>query len=733
MILPREQEILLGLRSEGRKADELLSKSGLTLTQGGEPTFVPENTSSPEWNLEALGDEKLTYSWRLCRELAKTLMPGAFILRSNGKHYPGEPIPRWKLTLLRSGAHRPLWKDSTLLLRGNPASGSPVTPRKFLATLSSELDLPSNLHPAYEDVEAAMRHAAASGIQAPIPRYSRKKRGFVQPRWSAADRERWNSLHKASGWVLPLTHEKGRWITGHWSFPEGELRLLPGSSSLGLRLPLSQLPDDSLRTAITAEIRDGALLLFIPPLPDAASFADLLGAIERTATSLSSAPIAIEGYPPPDAEGWESLSVIPDPGVIEVNLPPAGSWEELESSVTALYASAERVGLRATRTPPSGERVPTGGGGHLVLGGNSLEDNPFLLKPCLLPSFLRFIQNHPSLSYLFSGRFTGPSSQAPRVDESFFEIPGELEVALRWIESMESPADPAMIDAILRNLLLDFHGNTHKAEVSIDKFFNPFMPNGRLGLVEFRSIEMSPDPATFLAIHALWRSLAVVFSSSPYLQPLSDWGADLHDRFLLPAFLEKDFREVLAFLSGHDFAFDPAWFDAHWHFRFPVLGESEVGNGRFSLRRAVEPWPLLGEQPTPSGGLVRCVDSSTERLQIHVTGMNEPSIIQINGHPLPLRAHPHGGWVGGVRFRTIFLPTCLHPQVAPHTPLEIVFANHEGKHLGVWHYLPHPEQTQGECRRLIKAQGGKKTLAPRSTIPKERGTLDLRAVSVPSA
>ena len=272
MILPREQEILLGLRSEGRKADELLSKSGLTLTQGGEPTFVPENTSSPEWNLEALGDEKLTYSWSLCRELAKTLMPGAFILRSNGKHYPGEPIPRWKLNLLRSRAHRPLWKDSTLLLRGNPASGSPVTPRKFLATLSSELDLPSNLHPAYEDVEAAMRHAAASGIQAPIPRYSRKKRGFVQPRWSAADRERWNSLHKASGWVLPLTHEKGRWITGHWSFPEGELRLLPGSSSLGLRLPLSQLPDDSLKTAVTAGYETGPCFSsFLPCLTRQAS------------------------------------------------------------------------------------------------------------------------------------------------------------------------------------------------------------------------------------------------------------------------------------------------------------------------------------------------------------------------------------------------------------------------------------------------------------------------------
>jgi uncharacterized protein (DUF2126 family) len=724
------KSILDGLRREGRKADVLLAKAGLTLTQGGEPTFVPENTSGPEWNLEALGDEKLALSWSLCRELGESLMPGAFILRSNGKHYPGEPIPRWKLTLLHRDNGSPLWNNPKLLLRGQHATARPVTPRKFLATLSSELDLPSNLHPAYEDVEAAMRHEAACGNQTPLPRYSRKKKGFVQPRWSAADRDRWSALHKASGWVLPLGRDKGRWITGHWSFPEGELRLLPGNSAIGLRLPLSQLPGDALRTAVTAEIRDDALLLFLPPLPDAENFAELLKAIERTAESLSSAPIAIEGYPPPETEGWASISVIPDPGVIEVNLPPAGSWEELESSVTALYAAAERVGLRATRTLPSGEKVPTGGGGHLVLGGKSLEANPFLLKPWLLPSFLRFIQNHPSLSYLFSGRFTGPSSQAPRVDESFFEIPYELEVALRGIEAMESPADPAMIDAILRNLLLDFHGNTHKAEVSIDKFFNPFMPNGRLGLVEFRSIEMSPDSATFLAIHALWRALAAAFSSSPYREPLAEWGADLHDRFLLPAFLEEDLRAVLAFLAGHGFSFDPAWFDAQFGFRFPILAEEEVGAGRLRLRRAAEPWPLLGEQPTPSGGLVRCVDSSTERLELHVTGMDDPEGIRINGHPLPLQPHPEGGWVGGVRFRTIFLPTCLHPQVAPHTPLEIVFLSREGNHLGAWHYLHHPVETESGTRRLIKTTAGKRDFTRSVTAPHGRRTLDLRALSV---
>lgn len=721
--------VIEGLRREGLRADAILRKAGLILTQGGEPTFVPENTSSPEWNLEALGDEKLERAWHLARELARTLMPGAFILKSNGKHYPGEPIPRWKLTLLQGTGTKQLWKDPDLLLRGASAKGRPVTPRKFLSALASELGLPANLHPAYEDVEAAMRHAAARGALPPLPRYSRKKKGFVQPRWSREERAKWQAMHRATGWVLPMGRDESAWISGHWSFPEGELQLLPGSSVIGLRLPLGMLPPDALRTAITAEVRDGVLLVFLPPLPDAGSFAELLVAVERTAVRLSSPPLAIEGYPPPEAPGWESLSLIPDPGVIEVNLPPAASWESLEKTVSSLYEAAARCGLRGTRRLPSGESVPTGGGAHLVLGGASLEENPFLLNTSLLPSFLRFIQHHPSLSYLFSGRFTGPSSQAPRIDESFFEVPYELEIALRAIEGMTAPGDAATIDAILRNLLLDLHGNTHKAEVSIDKFFNPFMPNGRLGLVEFRAIEMSPDAPTFLAIHALWRSLAASFAARPFREPLVEWRGALHDRFLLPSFLEHDLQMVLDYLQRDGFAFEREWFGSHLHFRFPILAEEPLGEGCWTLRRAVEPWPLLGEQPTPSGGLVRCVDSSTERLEIRLLGLSQETDVLVNGHVLPLESHPEGGFFGGVRFRTAWLPTCLHPQVAPHTPLEFVFLERSGKQLGAWHYLPLPSETEGKKRRVIPAETSGRPGPNKDPAPTGRRTLDLRAAS----
>lgn len=690
-----QEEILSALRVQGRLADTMLATQGITLTQGGEPTFVPEVTVLPEWNLAALGEEKLSLAWKLCRELGRVHMPGAVILRSNGKHYHGEPIPRWKLTLLRKPQATPLWKNHSLLTHGKPGKGKPVAPRKFLSELAARLGLSGSLRPVYEDIEALMRNAQLLGDTPPLPCYSRSKKGFIQPRWTISERKKWQSLHKATGWLLPLSKDQekdtngGVWVTADWSLPNGEeLLLLPGTSCIGLRLPLHRLAPDTLSCALTAEIRDGALSLFLPPLPDAASFAELLAVIEATAVALKSPALTLEGYPPPQEEGWESLSVIPDPGVIEVNLPPAAEWESLESTATALYAAAEKAGLKATRLLPSGEVVPTGGGGHLVLGGESLESNPFLLKPAMLSSFLRFIQRHPALSYLFSGRFMGPSSQAPRIDESFFEIPSELERALRSIAQMDAPANPAMIDAILRNLLLDLHGNTHKAEVSIDKFFNPFMPNGQLGLVEFRSIEMSPDAPSFLAIHALWRALAASFASAPYTEPLIDWQGKLHDHFLLPSMLEENLKEVLHYLKRHGFGFEMSMFRPHWDFRFPILAEEVFHETSWSLRRAAEPWPLLGEQPSPSGGLVRCVDSSTERLEIRILGKT-PLSISINERHLPLVPHHEGGWVGAVRFRTLSLPTCLHPLVEPHIPLEINFHDPASGKRCAWLYHPH--------------------------------------------
>jgi len=680
-----KQSILRGLRSQGEHADRLLDELGLRLTQGGEPTFVPMDTSAPEWNQAALGPEKLHLAWKLCRELEKTLLPGALILKGNGKLYPGEPIPRWKLTLIK-GPGAPLIESRLLLADGEEPRRKPLPPRRFLSALATRLGIPGMLRPVYEDVEAAMRGEAARGGSPPLPHYSRTSRGFLKPRWTTADRARWSPLHRASGWVLPLGREGGNWITSDWGLAlGGDLLLLPGSSSIGLRLPLHRLPAEMLRCAVTAEIRDGALSLFIPPMPDAESFAELIRIIGEVLESLSSPAVRLEGQEPPSGDGWESLSVIPDPGVIEVNLPPCGRWADLERVVTLLYTAADRVGLHGTRRLPSGEIVATGGGGHLVLGGPSLHENPFLLRPSLLPSFLRFLQNHPCLSYLFSGRFLGPSSQAPRVDESLFEVPRELARALRAVERMPSPADPSLIDAQFRSLLLDLHGNTHKAEVSIDKFWNPFMPNGRLGLVEFRAVEMSPDASALLSVHALWRALAAAFCKNPYGGSLIDWGERLHGRFLTPAWLRHDLEEVLGFLREHGFDFRPEWFEPVFEFRFPKIAGGQAGGTEWILRHAAETWPLLGEQPSPAGGTVRCVDSSTERLEIHLPGGRRIAVTA-NGRSVPLMDLPDGSAAASFRFRCLELPVRLRPDIGSHLPVEIAFEDTIEGTRAVWQY-----------------------------------------------
>ena len=710
--------ILSGLRTQGELSDQLLEDAGVVLTQGGEPTFVPEETSAPEWNHAALGQEKLRYSWKLCRELEKTLMPGALILKGNGKHYPGEPIPRWKLTLLKGPGKRPLLEKRFLLADDMEVAGAPVAPRRFLSALALKLGIPGTLRPAYEDVEAAMRAEAAWGGSPPLPRYSRTSRGFLKPRWTTADRARWSVLHRAAGWILPLGREGERWITADWGAAiEGDLRLLPGSSSIGLRLPLHLLPEGTLTCAVTAEIREGALSLFLPPLPDAESFAALLGVIGEVLESLSSPPVRLEGHEPPAEEGWESLTVIPDPGVIEVNLPPCSAWGELERIVTILYAAAERAGLRGVRRLPTGEVVATGGGAHLVLGGPSPAENPFLLKPALLPSFLRFLQNHPSLSYLFSGRFLGPSSQAPRPDESLFEVPRELGRALSAVERMTVPADPAMIDAQLRSLLLDLHGNTHKAEVSVDKFWNPFMPNGRLGLVEFRAIEMAPDAASLLAVHALWRALAAAFCRTPFRGSLTAWGERLHGRCLSPSWLRHDLGEVLAYLREHGFEFKAEWFDPLLNFRFPKLAEGRTGQADWTLRHAAETWPLLGEQPSPLGGVVRCVDSSTERLEIHVPSGSDVAVT-VNGRPVPLITLPDGSACGAFRFRTLELPVRLRPDVGSHLPLEIAFHDPLSGVRSVWQYDRPSSEEFSACAVLLREER-----RPDVTIEKVDGEL----------
>ncbi len=660
------------ISSQGRLADAKLAAQQLILTQGGEPTFVPHDTSAPEWNHAALGPEKLLYARRLARELASTQFKGSVILQCFGKQYPGEPLPRWQIGIYRSRSGQPLWEDLTRLRldQQRVTESSAGMPERFVAELATAFGLANTSLPAFEDLEARLHSDGSDEAIHLLPRFSRSKRAFVSRPLPDEVSHEWQSCFEPAGWVLPLDHDGDTWTTGEWQLPEGDdLTLLPGDSPIGLRLPLDRLNEGAVRRGLTVELRGDELLVFLPPLPGFQAFVELVRTIEQLAVKLDLPPLRLEGYPPPDDEDLEVIGLTSDPGVLEVNLPPADNWPDFEHFVRGLFTSAQAVGLRGYKYQFSGRTVGSGGGAHIVLGGPDLERNPFVQRPTLLSSFLRFLQHHPALSYAFTGLFTGPSSQAPRTDESAVELPYELEISLRAIEEMPTPGQPELIDSLLRNLLMDWNGNTHRAELSVDKFHNWDAPNGRNGLIEFRAFEMTPDPDRLLAANVLLRALAACFAEKPFTLPLVDWREALHDRFALPSFLRQDLRTVVTYLNGHGFSFSGDAFDASLDFRFPLISTFATGGVKWTLRHALEPWPVMGEHQ----GTGRTVDSSTERLELCAEGldMGPELIAAANKVRLNMTPVDKNCAVAGIRYRLFDNPWGLQPHIKAHSPLRI--------------------------------------------------------------
>lgn len=505
-----------------------------------------------------------------------------------------------------------------------------------------------------------------------------------------------------------------------------------------------------IRTALCVEPRNGRLHVFMPPVANTEDYLDLIAALESTVTEMGT-PVIIEGEAPPRDPRLNRLAVTPDPGVIEVNLHPSHSWKELVDRTTVLYEEARQTRLGTEKFMLDGRHTGTGGGNHILIGGETPADSPILRRPDLLRSLLNYWQNHPSLSWLFSSLFIGPTSQAPRVDEARNDSLYELELAFRELDRQMGGktgrpglVPPWLVDRLFRNLLIDATGNTHRSEFSIDKLYSPEGGSGRLGLVEMRAFEMPPHARMSLAQHLLLRGLIAKFWREPYTNSLVRWGTDIHDRWMLPHFCETDFQDVIHDLRDAGYPFEFEWFAPHFEFRFPRIGEFNPRDILVELRTALEPWHVLGEE-AGGGGTVRYVDSSLERLQVKARGLvGDRFAITCNGRRLPL--HPtgaNGESVAGVRYRAWQPPICLQPTIGVHTPLTFdLYDTWNRRSLGgCTYHVAHPggrgyvtfpvNAYEAESRRLSRffvqgARQGRFTPPAESPNPDYPFTLDLR-------
>jgi uncharacterized protein (DUF2126 family)/transglutaminase-like putative cysteine protease len=671
---------------------------------------------APEWKLTAPGPVKQRAAETLMQQLLTRVAPGGILHTGQGESFVGETAPRWQLACFYRRDHVPVWRNPDLLAKHqtHDQAASGRDGHRFAVALAENLGLAdAYVVPAYEDSLHDMWQQRALADFAPSAEQLRDPvlRRELASQLSASQSD-------AAGYALPLRWDSlaSRWASGTWTFRRQALYLTPGTAPMGYRLPLRSLPvaaDAQIEpepercqfeerpllaevygepgarlttlkptepgvhyadangneakvpsTGLCVEIRDGRLHVFLPPLTHLEHYLDLVATIEHTATGLD-LPVVLEGYAPPYDFRLRRLLLEPDAGTLKVWLPESHGWSQHVDELEAVYDTAADMNLRAERELKDGSRIPPGATAELSLSGTRPATSPFLLRPELLSSLIVYWQQHPSLSYFFAGHAIGTGGNAPRVDEGRKDALYELEIALQRVPRGNS-VYPWTPDRLLRHLLTDAGGNMRRAEIRIDELYAPDRPGLRLGRTQIRSLETPPQPRLAALQTLLVLALLAMFGRQPRTPRLIQWGADLHDRFMLPRMLWEDLMQVIDDLAHAGYPFQSEWLEPFMAWRFPVLAHTQTGDIGLELRVAHEPWPLLAEETTPAG-VARFIDTANARLQVRLTGLT-PSryVLFCNGKAVPLQATgTRGEAVAGIRYKAMNPPSTLHPMLPP--------------------------------------------------------------------
>lgn len=605
------------------QVDATLHRHGISLTLGGEPTFIPINPEGPEWSYSAVGPTKFLYAQQIAEILVKGPLKDSAVFFCPGKSYPGEVNPRWALRILANRDGSPLFS-----LR---AHGKSLSSLKALGA-------------------AISKHLG------------------VKPHWlNFADTR--NSENDVIAALLDFTD--GQWVSEAWPLSKKERELTKAEGPAGLRLPLHHLPSHITKRALTLEWEGDAPAVFFPPLLQE-PFLKLLNAIQKAADDLSLSDIHLQGYTAHD-EGnlWTTLGLTADPGVLEINLPPCSNWQQYAYWVTEITQACESAGMRSWKETPWNPPEGTGGGNHLIWGGPTLDSNPFFTRPGWLARILRKWQQHPSLAYLFTGCYVGASSQAPRPDESSRDL-YDIEMAYRFLESLPEGDHRELINETLRHIHTDVTGNSHRSEVSFDKFWNTSWSGGALGLIEFRAIETFPRAEWMAGIALLWSCLAAQALETAPPKSFKRFGSRLRDEFFLPSALKYDLDQILQELREAGFPLEDSLYHDIWAWRFPETLSWHHGKATLSVRKALESWPLLCETPVEGGSTSRFVDTSMHRLEFLVNEeFNANYEVHVAGRLLPLKEYQSVGWLAGLRYRRTNLYPSLHPGIPVQMPLTV--------------------------------------------------------------